>query len=679
MQIVLKSVIVSAMALLSVSCWREDVPEADFSRQKVGNLKAVPGDEEVLLSWTMPEGWAPKDYIVKYKDEDSREISFNSNAELSYNITGLKNDLEYSFTVQALYIDNGMERLSGTAKVSAKPATSRFSVKDLEADAGDQQMTLIWTRPSASVSGYAISYYKEGAENEIKTVDVGADAEEYTIEGLANDINYYFSIVAKYKKGDSEPVVIKAMPALAVPYILDRTSAASGQPIHFRFNTEDYPAATDIIWDFPDGKQLKGADVYYGIKGIGVQKVILKATVRDKVKTWNFDITLREYVVYANDWVGTPYNGFKGSCPVFSPDGSTVYNITFGKGGSVLYAFDIITGNEKWRYEPAKVSGSYNMATVNPETGDIYYGTTTAGQFYAVTSEGKLKWEFSGAQSMKSAAPAVSTDGTVVYVGDGSGNIFALDAATGSEKWHYTGPAGMVAGLLVNGDELVAGFNYSGDTVVGDVIQFINTATGQKISGFTLPGSMTDLSGFAVAADKKTVYVPCRSGLLCSIDIAEQKLLKTLSVGTNILYEPVVAPNGSVFLGSKDSKTYCISGDLSKVLWSHTLPEVSSNGYNYSHPCVDSENRFYITSGGKGNTSFIFGATGDVIDSWSYPGNSNAQKQMGGNNYIDGIFFSAFIGAGDENGIFVGKYVGGERALSWSSHGGDICGSCCIK
>lgn len=52
---------------------------------------------------------------------------------------------------------------------------------------------------------------------------------------------------------------------------------------------------------------------------------------------------------------------------------------------------------------------------------------------------------------------------------------------------------------------------------------------------------------------------------------------------------------------------------------------------------------------------------------------------MGGNNYLDGVLYSAFIGSSSKNGIFVGKYVGGERASSWSTHGGDICGSCCVK
>ncbi len=114
------------------------------------------------------------------------------------------------------------------------------------------------------------------------------------------------------------------------------------------------------------------------------------------------------------------------------------------------------SGEKMWIYEPSAASGSYNPLTVNPKTGDIYFGTTTAGQFYCVNASGNLKWKFDGAGSMKSAAPAVNKDGSVVYVGDNTGNIFALDATSGAKKWQAAlGSA--TAGLLVNGNELVAG------------------------------------------------------------------------------------------------------------------------------------------------------------------------------------------------------------------------------
>ena len=98
-----------------------------------------------------------------------------------------------------------------------------------------------------------------------------------------------------------------------------------------------------------------------------------------------------------------------------------------------------------------------------------------------------------------------------------------------------------------------------------------------------------------------------------------------------------------------------------------------SNAFNYSHPVVDTDGNYYITAGGQKNQNFKVGPTGNLLDKWQY---EEGDKQMGGNNYLDGIFYSAFIGATGANGYFIGDYVGGTR---YDGHGFDICGSCCVK
>ena len=413
----------------------------------------------------------------------------------------------------------------------------------------------------------------------------------------------------------------------------------------------------------------------YGLGSVGTQTVKLNATIDGNLRTWTLEVEIREYVIYSFDWAqdGSNYNGFKGSCPVFSPDGKTVYNITYRKL-TQLVAFDLITGTEKWRYTPSGKSGSYNMLTVNPITGDIYFGTESAGQFYAITSEGKLRWMFRDAQSMKSAAPAVNAAGTVVYICDKNGNTFAIDAASGQKIWSFAaGIAG--GGLLVNGSELLIG--------AGTSAYFLNTETGDQIAKVALGCEMSDIIGFAVSNDKTLAYFGAKNGYIGAVDLtthtAKTPLLTTMT-NPNTVYEPVVAPNGSVFAGSKNGTVYNVKGDLSAVNWEYVHNgSPLANAFNYSHPCVDSENRFYITSGQTSNTTYIFDANGNVVDSWTYESGDNGQKQMGGNNYLDGVLYSAFDGSSTRNGIFVGKYVGGERASSWSTHGGDICGSCCVK
>lgn len=654
----------AGLSLSVTSCWKENLPEAGAARHQVTDLKAVPGDEEAQLSWSMPEGWNPTEYLITYTDGD--KISLRT-SEKSYLITGLTNGETYTFEVQAVYGD----LISGAVSAAAKPTTSRFAVSDLVAEGSANMVILTWTKPSTNVTSYTLTYSSDNTA--AQEISIEADKESYTIDELENDVIYTFSLVANYAKGPSEPAVAKAMPALAVPYFLDRTTAAVNQPVKFTFNTEGYPSATNIRWTFPDGKILTGTEVSYGIPSSGTQQVILTIHLGDKDKSWNIELQIRDYVVNYIDWecVGANYNGFKGSCPVFSPDGKTVYNITFNKT-TCLYAFNVETGEKIWVYEPSAASGSYNPLTVNPVTGDIYFGTTTAGQFYCVNAKGDLKWKFDGAGSMKSAAPAVNKDGSVVYVGDNTGNIFALDAASGAKKWQAAlGSA--TAGLLVNGNELVAG-------ATNGTVTFYNTADGTVITSLKFP-CMTDITGFAVGNDKRTVYLPAKTAM-CSFDLETRAILvESLSVADNNLYEPVVAPNGNVYVAGKDNCVYCLDKDLTKVIWQYQHKDSDGkivNTFNYSHPCVDTENHLYITSGQAGNVSYIFNPDGTIKESWTY-GSSKNQKQMGGNNYLNGVLYSAFVGNTGDNGAFYGKYVGGERANTWSTHGGDICGSCCLK
>ena len=382
-------------------------------------------------------------------------------------------------------------------------------------------------------------------------------------------------------------------------------------------------------------------------------------------------------IVEAKDFAqsGTAYNGFKGSYPIFSPDGKTVYGITFNKI-SGLYAYDLVTGAEKWRFVPEVDGGSYNPGTVNPVTGDIYYGTTQAKQFYCVSPDGKLKWQYEGAGSMKSTAPAVSADGSVVYIADVPGKVIALNAADGTEKWvKDLGTPGFA--MLINGNELVVACK--------DLkVRFLDlTNNGNELASVAVSKQPSDVSGFAVADDKKTIYVPLIGGGLACVDIAEKKLVAENIFAGNNVWVPVVASNGYVIAGSKDGSVYGVSADLSEVKWQFTCNKADgtalSNAFNYCHLCADNQGRAFVTSGGEQNKVFVFNAAdGTVLSSESYGDNASAYKQMGGNNFLDGFLYSGFIGAGSVNGALIGQHIGGQRKF-WGGPGGDICGSSCLQ
>ena len=672
-QIVRLLILSLALVMTATSCWQDEVVGAGAARHQIEGLLATPGDEEALLSWTMPAGWNPTDFIISYSDAEGETVALRTGGQMTFTVTNLQNNYQYEIGVQAVYGDI----ISQAVSVAVTPSSSRLAVADLAAESGDSYVLLTWSKPSMLLESYTLQYYAEEAPANATSITLNKDTTSYLVEGLENDVTYIFNLTANYAKGASDVATVKALPALAQPYFVDKTSVAIGQPVHFTFNREGLPTATDVKWTFPDGTVLTGDEVDGSFASVNDDaRVTLSATIASQAKSWQISIKVREYVVLSTAWEqdGTAYNGFKGTCPVFSPDGKVVYIITFNKIAA-LYAFDIETGNELWRYKPESNAGSYNPLTVNPVNGDIYYGTTASGQFYCITSGGQLRWQYKQTGSMQAAAPAVSADGQTVFVGDKNGRVAALDALSGAERWNAQ-LSKACCGILVNGSEILVG--------TAAAVNFMNAETGETIKELAFSSTskgMTDISGFAVAADKNTVYVPQLAGYISSLNLTTREwIVKDLQVAGNNLYEPVVAPNGTVFAGSKDSKAYIIKGDLSGVVLAAQTPTYASaatNAFNYAHPVVTADNVFYISSGQVQNYTIAVNESG-VIDSWS-EGSSANQKQMGGNNFINGVLFSAYIGASGDNGMFVGRYVGGERAAGWSSHGGDICGSCCIK
>ena len=77
------------------ACWTEDIPEAGAARHQVTGLTATPGDEEVLLSWSMPEGWNPTDFIVYYTNTDSKTVTRRTGGLMNCTVTGLANGTQY--------------------------------------------------------------------------------------------------------------------------------------------------------------------------------------------------------------------------------------------------------------------------------------------------------------------------------------------------------------------------------------------------------------------------------------------------------------------------------------------------------------------------------------------------------------------------------------------------------
>ena len=638
-----------------------------LTRIPVTGLSAQADAACVTLSWTAPkslEGFPVQSYRIGISSSE-RTVTAPADATTAI-VEELANGTEYEFSVVALY-ETGE---SVPAKVSATPVCR--PVTNLKATAGDAEVLLEWESQSSRVTGFTVNYGQD------QQLQAQPDATSITVTGLTNDQEYTFSVVANYGTDVSEPVEVKCTPVSIIPWTVSRTDIFGGETVTFNYDNSLLPAS-DIKWNV-SGKEYSGASLScpveaadYAVASNEAQTVtvVLRANVGGVEKTWDISLNVTPYLFIRNDWrqAGSDFNGFKADVPVFSPDGNTVYVMTFNKI-TALYALDARTGEKKWSYETAYAS--YNGKTVNPVTGDIYFGSAASG-LIALTSNGNVKWTSDDVGVMKQTSfPAVSADGSIVFAHDASGKVTAINAVTGKKIWQ-TSVAGKGGGLLVNGDELMVA---SCCTTGG--VKFLKASDGSEIKSLDLPAKGSDCAGIAVSPDRTKAYVTTDAGHICMYDLAGHTQLVQMSpegVSDNI-WELAVSPSGDVFGGSKAGIAFCYSGDLSTKKWTENYKV--KNAYNYGHPCCDASGRFMITAGGTGNRSAVYNPDGSHF-TWKFS-KSNNQKQMAGNAYHNGILYSIFIGGGTENGCLVAKYVGGEDAASgWPCHGGDICGSCCIK
>ena len=664
--------ILSGLAALAASCWTEDIPEAGAARHQVEALTATPGDEEVTLAWEIPDGWNPTDYIVFYTDEESQTVTLRTGGANRYVVDKLTNGISYNFNVQAVY----GKLISNAVTVAGRPSTSRLPVTDLTVtDTGDGYVALAWSAPSTLVEKYTLSYYIEDMPGDIRTQEIGKEQTAYRCEGLTNDKTWFFLLAAEYAKGPAEADVVRAMPTKAIPYFISSETAAVDQPVTFEFNRTAYADASDVTWTFPDGTVLTGDKVLSGFKTTGNQTVMMSAKIDGSSREWKITVEIRPYVVNFMDWEqadGAKYESPTYTCPVLSPDAGTVY-VNTGNKVSNLYAFDVRTGKNKWTFRPTDngdmQAESKSMVAVNPVSGDIYYGTSAGGQFYAVKPDGTLHWKFSKCGSMNSAPPAVSADGTVVYIADAKGDLYALDAETGTERWSAPYAAGSCGyGLLVNGGEVVLGAKTA--------IHFVNAADGTKIEAVSV--SIVNSIGFAVSPDRKKADFAYAT-TLAAVDLDSHTLYARSAAGGDNYYQPIVAGDGTVFAGTKDGYVRFFSSDLQTMIHEEQPSSVKKNTFNFTRPLVDANNRFYIMASGNSTEDSLvleYDTSGNKISDWSYTQN-NCQN---GCNLADGVLYTVNQGSGDGgNGLFIGKYIGAARGRGWSSHGGDHCGSGCIQ
>lgn len=137
-----------------------------------------------------------------------------------------------------------------------------------------------------------------------------------------------------------------------------------------------------------------------------------------------------------------------------------------------LYALDLKTGQEKWRFvaEGAMVGPPLAL-------GDRLYIGSFDGRLYALNRvDGSLLWEASFDSNQQWIWGTPASDGTLVFAADVTGVVYAVHAETGTLRWQASLEEPVRAGLVLSADGarlLAAGNNgtvYALDPATGDVL-----------------------------------------------------------------------------------------------------------------------------------------------------------------------------------------------------------------
>jgi outer membrane protein assembly factor BamB len=204
--------------------------------------------------------------------------------------------------------------------------------------------------------------------------------------------------------------------------------------------------------------------------------------------------------VYALDAkTGKPAWVFKTGGMVHSSPALVGDKIVVGSWDGAVYALDAASGEERWRFQTrTEQKNSVNLgvqASASSDGETVYIGSRD-GFFYALDAgSGRKKWQYDAQGTWVVGTPAL--DEASVYVGTSdSGLLLALDKKTGKERYRFETRVWTFASPLRVGDLVVAA------SMKGE-LHAIDAASGRQRWSYKTAGLLANEAGVVDAATGK--------------------------------------------------------------------------------------------------------------------------------------------------------------------------------
>ncbi|WP_329020444.1 outer membrane protein assembly factor BamB family protein [Streptomyces sp. NBC_00690] len=215
-----------------------------------------------------------------------------------------------------------------------------------------------------------------------------------------------------------------------------------------------------------------------------------------------------------------------------------------------LRALEARTGIERWSYPIGDSASCGNVPVrIQPAPdGQVYVSAGTRALAIGI-ADGRVRWHFEAPAVFlcpPAFAPGAAVTGGGVYLADYLGTVYALDSATGKDRWRIaTEPRQSIEPVLVTGGNVHVGS--------GSALYTLDAVTGTPMWRFAAGG---EVIGSPVVADGR-VHFGSADHVLYTLDASGGQLRWKLATGGEITGSPV-ARGGVVYACSKDRCVYAL-------------------------------------------------------------------------------------------------------------------------
>lgn len=268
-----------------------------------------------------------------------------------------------------------------------------------------------------------------------------------------------------------------------------------------------------------------------------------------------------------------------------------------------IWKIDPSTGEVKWTFwgkyfedlgeNPNAHLSSFFEGNIllNDEHGKLFvYAGSDDNRLYKLDADGNLIWAYD-TESYPSGViwtrPLVSPDGATIFIGALSGQVHAVDAATGERKWKLQVEGPVVSSLAMGmyGEIFFGSFDGK--------IYCIDPEDGSIFWKYQTMGII--YASPAITSEGSVVIGSSDGGVYC-LDRFGKKLW-TYYTDAPIKSSAVIDPAGCAILGNQNGKIYCLTPEGAR-LWSYHASDAKENDIN-SSPSLGADGTVYagLTTG----------------------------------------------------------------------------------